>query len=520
MDEATESARPSTNLKNPAQVEALNQLAIDTNALLAQNAVQAQAHQLQSSTGSFSISDFLVSGLQSKAWEDWQLNDELNLFATGMDSQDFTSDLAALPFGFEPDSMWDTTTGATNVATDFPADQAYDEFVFDLGPSNFAVPETVNVADLIVGPNSMAPTVPSLELVSPSMPTNFNDYEDLALANLYGFTEHDDDLSSSDSDLGSDLSEASSSDDEGDDEDEGDMEDELNSEESIVVDDQLASDLTRNSNSQSLFLDDRDSNAAHVMSPATVDTLQDQVTQQMPQRSVVENLNKRRMEELLAIRISNDLGPEHMAGLLRILKGTGDQETEDDDEEEVEVDLSHLDEATLVEVYQYVEACCIQTMASILAAEEQEHKKAVAEAAKAKKEQGLLLKKEWTQRTPELSPNHSASSAPPSPLHSSSYNSSRCGCNYSKKRSATVSTSCTIHYHPRGVEEQTEAQWMTVQHKPKRKRMNNNSPVCVGGGGTSKGRRKRISGPVAVEQGQFDEEMDIGEDDEIDIVGF
>ncbi|KAF9155844.1 hypothetical protein DFQ26_009596 [Actinomortierella ambigua] len=41
--------------------------------------------------------------------------------------------------------------------------------------------------------------------------------------------------------------------------------------------------------------------------------------------------NKRRMDEQLDTRVSNDLGPEHMAGLFKILKGgAGDEDDEDE----------------------------------------------------------------------------------------------------------------------------------------------------------------------------------------------
>ncbi|KAF9581433.1 hypothetical protein BGW38_001542, partial [Lunasporangiospora selenospora] len=75
--------------------------------------------------GAFSISDFLVPSLQTKTWEDWQVADELNPFASGPEAQTFATDLSGLSYQFGLDgmlgsTMWDTTAGV-------PADQAYDE---------------------------------------------------------------------------------------------------------------------------------------------------------------------------------------------------------------------------------------------------------------------------------------------------------------------------------------------------------------------------------------------------------
>ncbi|KAF9353848.1 hypothetical protein BGX26_008403, partial [Mortierella sp. AD094] len=524
VDTSVEPESHTTILKNLSHAEALNQLALDASALVGQNLVQSQVQN--QSGGSFSISDFLVPGLQSKAWEDWQVADELNPFATGMDSQDFTTGLTALPFQFGLDSMWDTTTAAG-----LPADQAYDEFVFDLAPSNFASPETVNVADLIVGPNSMASSVSPQELAISSMPINYNNYEDLALANFYGFTDHDSAVS--DSDLGSDLSEVDSSSDEeeDDDDDDGEDEDEEDEEDEVLakVQDQICpkqtdsteqnvSDVVESAAGQG-HLSVEDLNIAIAMSLTTKDSSEFVAPQQQQQQPRTEDPNKRLMEETLVARINNDLGPEHMAGLFKILKGTVSQDDNgEDDDEEMEVDLSRLDEATLVELYQYVETCCMQTIKSIFTAKDQERKRAAAAAAKAQQE-SLERTRYFETITPELSPSHSYSSASPSPPHpsSSSYNVNGCGSSNNKKRSAATSTLCTNYYERSGVEEQTEALWMAAQHKSKRKRMINNSPVCMGGGGTGKGRR--IQKSFEQVQEDQDEDMEIGEDDEIDVVG-
>ncbi|KAF9101609.1 hypothetical protein BGX27_011401 [Mortierella sp. AM989] len=518
VDNSVEPECHTTLLKSLSHAEALNQLALDASALVGQNLTQSQP--LNQPAGSFSISDFLVPGLQSKAWEDWQVTDELNPFATGMDSQAFTADLTALPFQFGLDSMWDTTNNST-----LPADQTYDEFVFDLAPSNFASPETVNVADLIVGPNSMAPSVSPQELAMSNMPANYNNYQDLALANLYGFTEHESEVS--DSNLGSDLSDVdSSSDDEEDDDEEDEEDQDDDGEEPHQVQAQVSpieSDSTVQSVTDTVesvaeldISSVEDLNVAIAMSLTTTDSFELPAPQQQ-QQPMVEDPNKRLMEETLVARINNDLGPEHMAGLFKILKGTVSQDdAEEDDEEEMEVDLSRLDEATLVELYQYVETCCMQTIKSIFTAEDQERKRVAA----AKAQQRLSEKARYfEQRTPELSPSHSYSSASPSPPHpsSSSYNVNGCGSSNNKKRSAATSTSCTNYYERSGVEEQTEALWMAAQHKSKRKRMTNNSPICMGGGGTGKGRR--IQKSFEQVQEDLDEDFEIGEDDEIDVVG-
>ncbi|KAF9982292.1 hypothetical protein BGZ75_006330, partial [Mortierella antarctica] len=53
------------------------------------------------------------------------------------------------------------------------ADQAYDESVFYLAPSNLATITTVNVADLIVGPDSMAPSDASRLAEDESIDTDY-----------------------------------------------------------------------------------------------------------------------------------------------------------------------------------------------------------------------------------------------------------------------------------------------------------------------------------------------------------
>ena len=214
---------------------------------------------------------------------------------------------------------------------------------------------------------------------------------------------------------------------------------------------------------------------------------------QQQQQPAGDEPNKRRMEEALVARISNDLGPEHMAGLFEILKGSSGQSAMDDDEE-MEVDLSSLDETTLVEVYQYVETCCMQTLGSILAAEERKRIAVEKEAM----EQRMAA---CMDRTPELSPSHSSSSCSPSPPHPSSCGSS----NNNRRRYAASSTACASYYDRHDVEEQAQALWMASQHKYKRKRGNKNGPVCMGGGGTGKGQRI----PMMTEVEEDNEEIDI-----------
>ncbi|KAG0211272.1 hypothetical protein BGX28_008217 [Mortierella sp. GBA30] len=480
-------------LKNLAHVEVLNQLALEASALVGQNQAQAQTHISPSST-SFSISDFLVPGLQTKTWEDWQVADELNPFASGMDTQDFSTDLTMMPFQFSLDGMLGNAMWDASTTSGLPADQAYDEFVFDLAPSNFATPTTVNIADLIVGPDSMAPSVSPLDLAT-TMPLNHNNAEDIALATLYGFTESE--TIAFDSDSGSDLSDAESSCDEDEDEDEDERDSDNEATVPLI---QASSRSTKEAlpteNSMAERID-----ATNVMFLKSVIHVPESLTEPQ-QQPVTEDPHKRRMEEALVARINNDLGPEHMAGLFEILKGSNGQATEDEDEE-MEVDLSSLDETTLVEVYQYVETCCMQTLGSILAAEE---RKRVAAENEAKKQLRMASRRD---RTPELSPSHSSSSSSPSPPHPSS-----CGSNSNKRRSATTSTSCTGYYDRHGSEDQAEALWMASQHKSKRKRVNKNGPVCMGGGGTGKGQRIQT-----MAEDEQEDNSDVGEDEEIDIMG-
>lgn len=434
------------------------------------------------------------------------------------------------------DATWDSATAA---AAGLPSDMAYDEFVFDLSPSHFSTPATINVADLIVGPDSGA----SSTVVSPrdlQMPLSHDTYEDLALADFYGFTEQDD-TCIFDSDSGSDLSDIDSfsDDDNEDDDDENDDDHDDKSHESATIS-TMNSDLTPASES---VVELEDATGTLALSAANVPEFAAQQT-----RVAKEDPNKRRMEEALVARINNDLGPEHMSGLFNILRG-GDAEEEDEDEE-LEVDLSRLDETTLVQLYQYVETCCMQTLGSILAAEKEEQARqkkeaaaaataaALAAAKKAQQEQDALKYAHTLEMrsTPELSPSHSSSSSSPSTSpsspHQSSYSATECGSSNNKKRSTTNSTSCTYKYERNDVEKQAEALWMNTQHKSKRKRMTNNSPVCMGGGGTGKGQRikksmmmdqeeQQLQLQLQLQQQQQDGESDeIGEDDEIDIVGF
>lgn len=536
VDTPTEIEGSFSNLKNLSQAEVLHRLALDANNLASQGLIQQAP-----ASGSFSISDFLVPGLQTKTWEDWQVADELNPFATTADAQTYSANLVPMPFQFGLDGVmmgdatWDAATAAA--AAGLPSDMAYDEFVFDLSPSHFSTPATINVADLIVGPDSAA----SSTVVSPrdlQMPLSHDTYEDLALADFYGFTEQDD-TCIFDSDSGSDLSDVDSfsdDDDEDDDENEDDDDDDDMTHEVATISTKN-SDLTLVSE-WVVGLEDATSTLA--LSAANVSEFATQQT-----RVAKEDPNKRRMEEALVARINNDLGPEHMSGLFKILRG-GDAEDEDEDEE-LEVDLSRLDETTLVQLYQYVETCCMQTLGSILAAEKEEQARqkkeaaaaaaALAAAKKAQQEQEALKYTRTLEMrsTPELSPSHSSSSSSlstsPSPPHQSSYSAIECGSSNNKKRSATNSTSCTYKYERNDVEKQAEALWMNTQHKSKRKRMTNNSPVCMGGGGTGKGQRikksmmmdqeeQQLQLQLQLQQQQDEESDEIGEDDEIDIVGF
>ncbi|KAF9136017.1 origin recognition complex subunit 4 [Mortierella sp. 14UC] len=479
-----------SNTNNPLQTSPTTTLPI-TNA-------DATSNQAAGSAPTFSISDFLVPGLQTKVWDDWQGADVLNDYSA-FDTQDFSSDLNGNPFQFGLDSLlgnapiWDDNA--------IPADQAYDEFVFDLAPSAFQTPATVNVADLIVGPNSTASSdsaVSPLDLTMPSVEM----YQDFALANLYGFT---------DPTMGSD----SGSDSEVDDDASDDSDDET-----------------------------AKGTAAPVAGPKPTAQVQPTAPVVQHQQSMApaapikrEDPNKRRMEEALVARINNDLGPEHMAGLFKILNGASDQDVEEDEDEEMEVDLSCLDETTLVQVYQYVEACCMQTMGSILAAEERERAamaaaKAAAAAAAAAEAEAMERQRQryYAERTPELSPGHSsASSSSPSPPHPSSGLSTKGRrANCTKKRSGVQSNSIAMYQAADDIEQ--DALW-TAGHasKARRKRASHGSSTGVGGGNTDKGRRiqkdmiqiqqLQQENVVILRATDDDDEMEFGEDAEIDVVG-
>ncbi|KAG0271585.1 hypothetical protein BGZ95_000588 [Linnemannia exigua] len=464
----------------------------------------ATSNQAVGSAPTFSISDFLVPGLQTKVWDDWQGADVLNDYST-FDTQDFSSDLNGNPFQFGLDGLmgnapiWDSNA--------IPADQAYDEFVFDLTPSAFETPTTVNIADLIVGPNSSASSDSAVSPLDLTM-SSVEMYQDLALANLYGFT---------DPTMGSD----SSSDSEVDDDTSDDSDDD---------------EMTKGA-SAPMEVPKR---AAQVHLAAPVVQSQPPIAPAAPTKR--EDPNKRRMEEALVARINNDLGPEHMAGLFKILNGS---DVEEDEDEEMEVDLSCLDETTLVQVYQYVETCCMQTMGSILAAEERERvaiaaaKAAAAEAAAAEAEaMERQRQRYYSERTPELSPGHSsASSSSPSPPHPSSGSSTKGRrANYTKKRSGVQSNSIAMYQAADDIEQ--DALW-TAGHasKSRRKRTTHGSSAGVGGGGTDKGRRiqkdviqiqqyQQPQHPLenvvvlrATASADDDDEMEYGEDAEIDIVG-
>ncbi|KAF9278371.1 hypothetical protein BGZ68_008608 [Mortierella alpina] len=68
-------------LKSLSRAEVLNHLALEASNLV--DHAQASSHTSTSAptSASFSISDFLVPGLQTRTWEDWQVADELNPFA-------------------------------------------------------------------------------------------------------------------------------------------------------------------------------------------------------------------------------------------------------------------------------------------------------------------------------------------------------------------------------------------------------------------------------------------------------
>ncbi|KAG0235593.1 hypothetical protein BGW42_005032 [Actinomortierella wolfii] len=443
--------------------------------------VSSTATNTNGSNG-FSIADFLVPGLQTKTWDDWQsaVDDLSNQSDLAFGVQDFTSDLNAMAIqtGFES-LLGNSAVWPQADLQGLPLDQAYDELVFDLSPSAFEQPTTVNTADLIAGPNAMSAVSP-LDLA-----LRANTYQDLALANLYGFTEPD--QSTSDSQQESDDLE----DEDGSDEDEDDDGAEQIAQ---LQDRQFQEDLNAamamslaEANAATLPATDLASTA--ITSQRALSPADEPVTVVARPMLVREDSNKRRMEEQLAIRISNDLGPEHMAGLFRILKGTASDEEEDDDEE-MEVDLSSLDETKLVELYQYVESCCIQTMGTILAAHqdreraaaekarlarEEEDRKAAAAAAAAAAYQEAMMR-----RTPELSYSQTSSSSnSPSPTHSPSKGRRSA----TKRSSPSTSTSEFVYTY-----EEEEDSWGPSSIHCKRKRVTNQG-AGVGGGGTGKGRR-------------------------------
>ncbi|KAF9936216.1 hypothetical protein BGZ67_002524 [Mortierella alpina] len=176
------------------------------------------------------------------------------------------------------------------------ADQAYDESVFYLAPSNLATITTVNVADLIVGPDSMAPSVSPLGLSMPTMPATTQNHRPETDA----------------FDQNQPLQDASR----------------LAEDESIDTDYALQknAEITNSLDSLDMHLE-----AAPLLKPMS--------EQQQQQQTVAEDPNKRRMEEAFVERISNDLGSEHMAGLFKSLKGSGGQSALDEDED-MEVDLT------------------------------------------------------------------------------------------------------------------------------------------------------------------------------------
>ncbi|KAF9968652.1 hypothetical protein BGZ70_000969 [Mortierella alpina] len=492
------------------------------NGVIATSAVSNVAEitsEIQSTSAgpSFCISDFLVPGLQTKVWEDWQSADDLNDFtgSSAFESQDY-SDFNGLQFGL--DGLVGNTPVWDNSAV--PVDQAYDELVFDLSPSAFETPTTVNVADLIVGPDSMAAaagasSVSPLDLSMSSVST----YQDLALANLYGFTEPS---AAFESDSGSDSEEDSEEDEDEDEDQEDVMGDKTEQVSMEAVTEPISAQLP-----------------AFTNEAMAVDTETSQQT--ATPVSKPEDQNKRRMEEALVARISNDLGPEHMAGLFEILKGSNGHANGDDEDEEMEVDLSCLDETTLVQVYQYVETCCMQTMGSILA--EERERTAIATAAVEKAALESRRSQLYAERTPELSPGHtSGSSSSPSPPHPSSVPSSpikgRRRSNSGNKKRSPGHSPYPAPFHSADDIEQ-DALW-TAGHpsKSRRNRSGSNSAVAVGGGGTGKGRRiqkdqyhetmqqhAQQKGAVAAEAvilcAAVADEVgaEFGEEDEIDVVG-
>ncbi|KAF9199127.1 hypothetical protein BGZ49_010798 [Haplosporangium sp. Z 27] len=497
----------SSSLYNPSLIKDLNLLNFNGSLSTASATATAASTfstfdvstaNAQTASSTFSISDYLVPALQTKVWDDWQAADDFSAF----DPQTFPSDINALPFQLDFDGnspIWDNS--------DIPSDQAYDELVFDLSPSAFDVPTTVNVADLIVGPNSMA----SPAAVSPLDLAMSNDgtYQDLALANFYGFNDASEAFDSE-----------SDSDSDGDSEEE-DVDGEIEDVEEKVV-------LNDSQKEASEVVDE-----PNVTAPLSM-TTESIVTGVCVEEARVENNvvistikpedpNKRRMEEALAARISNDLGPEHMTGLFKILKGMPADQEDGDEDEEMEVDLSSLDEATLVEVYQYVESCCMQTMGSIIAAEQRE--RVALAAAEASEIERLMMERAYAERTPELSPSHSCSSSnPSSPPHPSSQlpspsKGSRSSNGIHKKHHGTVIVNHEMGDHHLG----QDALWASSVSHPykstgRRKRSNTGS-------------RSKIQKDIQYQQNYATgeavvlpaanecNEMEYGEDAEIDIMG-
>ncbi|KAF9156165.1 hypothetical protein DFQ26_009450, partial [Actinomortierella ambigua] len=246
----------------------------------------------------FSIADFLVPGLQTMTWDDWRsAGDDLsNQSDIAFGVQDFTSDLnaMALQTGFES-LLGNTIVWQQADLQGLPVEQAYDEPVFDLSSSSFEQPTTVNTADLIAGPNTM----PAVSLL------------DLALR-----AKEDED-----------------EDEEGDEEDGSD--DDGSKQIAHLQDRQFQEDL---STAMAMSLAEANvttlsSSSPRVLSPATTT---DPVTMMARPMLGRGDSNKHRLEEQLAARISNDLGPEHMVGLFTILKGgAGEEDKEEDEDEEV-----------------------------------------------------------------------------------------------------------------------------------------------------------------------------------------
>ncbi|KAI7829362.1 hypothetical protein BC939DRAFT_441671 [Gamsiella multidivaricata] len=478
----------------------------------------------------FSISDFLVPALQTKVWEDWQAADDFtSAFETQNDLHHTTAN--GMPFHLGLDSV----LGSSLVSwdnDDLPEDQAYDEFVFDLPPSAFE-PPTVNVADLIVGPHSVAgsTSVSPLELLA--FPNEEDErYRELMLANLYGFTEPATGSEGESSSSESEEDDAEDSDDE-DDEDEG-HDGEKDVAEEPVLD--IAA-VTVADAEQEVLPSDIESETMIIMG---INPKKAATAPVMTAVSKPEDPNKRRMEESLAARISNDLGPEHMAGLFKILKG----DQVDDEDEEMEVDLSCLDETMLVQVYQYVETCCMQTMGSIVAAEQ---RAALDRAHRQKQQQQQQQQYQYRHqgyedRTPELSPSYSSSSSP-SPPHSSSHpvSPTKGSRNTNKKRNGATMASMMVYQDANHGADQ-DPHWNAGHHHPYK------ATAAAAPTATTRRKRSNTAGSrkmqkdvqhmhqqllqqeqqqayeacVAAETMMLqtaDDEMDVGEDAEIDVVG-